>query len=101
MLVTSRPTFFDLHVYLSLCGFLFCDSYTRLKIVYFSREFNINEEVPDGWVLGGIKGRKHKPRVDTEPTIVITDGISTRRIKISEQIPDGWRRGRHYSPNKK
>ena len=66
-----------------------------------TKKIPVDAEVPDGWVLGGIKGRKHKPRVDTEPTIVITDGISTRRIKISEQIPDGWRRGRHYSPNKK
>ena len=32
---------FDLHVYLSLRGFLFRDSYTRLKIVYFSRELRI------------------------------------------------------------
>ena len=86
MLVTSRPTFL---IYIFIYHF-----------VYFSREFNINEEVPEGWAIGGIKGRKHKPRVDTEPTMVITDGVSTRRIKISEQIPDGWRRGRHYSPTK-
>ena len=66
-----------------------------------TKKIPVDAEVPEGWAIGGIKGRKHKPRVDTEPTIVITDGISTRRIKISEQIPDGWRRGRHYSPNKK
>ena len=75
----------------------------RFKLInngIIAKKIGINEEVPDGWVLGGIKGRKHKPRVDTEPTMVITDGVSTRRIKISEQIPDGWRRGRHYSPTK-
>lgn len=65
-----------------------------------TKKIPVDAEVPEGWAIGGIKGRKHKPRVDTEPTMVITDGVSTRRIKISQQIPDGWRRGRHYSPTK-
>ena len=39
----SATYIFDLHVYLLLRGFLFRDSYTRLKIVYFSREFEYNK----------------------------------------------------------
>jgi len=73
------------------------DKFKFINNGVINRKIKFNDQLPEGWTLGCIKGYKMKPRVDKEPTIVITDETCTKRIKLSEQIPSGWKRGRHYS----
>lgn len=74
-------------------------------------DININEEIPDGWMLGSklkgkessLKGRTVGPYTEERKNNIsasnsnrmwVTNGIEDMRIGVTEEIPDGWKPGR-------